>query len=172
MRKILISAIAGAAIAVVPAMAAKPASHPTKSDHATQQDHPAKAKGRCKAKHVVGFNASGSLIASNLTQTQGQATTTDTSDDRYSGTVEVNVARTNHKAPKGDQTYTLTDGKVSFYDVNGVPVTTPAVGDTVRLHGKIGHAPKKCPGPSAVITITRVAFQQAAPATTDDTQTS
>ena len=110
----------------------------------------------CKAKHVVGFNAKGTLIASTLTQTAGADTATDTSDDRYSGTVEVNVTRTNHKAPKGDQTYTLTNGKVSFYDVNGVPVTTPVAGDTVRLHGKIGHAPKKCPGPSAVVTISRV----------------
>jgi len=173
MRKILISAVAGAALAVVPAMAAKPATAPT---HPNKPDHPAHAKGQCKAKHVVGFNAKGTLIASNLTQTAGQATTTDTSDDRYSGTVEVNVTRTNHKAPKGDQTYTLTNGKVSFYDVNGVPVTTPAVGDTVRLHGKIGHAPKKCPGPSAVVTISRVSFEQAtppaAPTTPDDTQTS
>jgi hypothetical protein len=153
MRKILLSAVAGAALAVVPAIAAKPATPPT---------HPEHAKGRCKPKHVVGFNAKGTLIASNLTQTQGQGTPTDTSDDRYSGTVEVNVTNANHKAPKGDQTYTLTDGKVSFYSVNNVPVTTPAVGDIVHVHGKIGHAPKKCPGPTNVITaITSVSFTQA-----------
>jgi hypothetical protein len=156
MRKILLSAVAGAALAVVPAIAAKPTTTPN------HPEHPAKAKGRCKPKHVVGFNAKGTLIASNLTQTQGVATTTDTSDDRYSGTVEVNVTHANHKAPTGDQTYTLTDAKVSFYnDVNGVPVTTPAVGDIVHVHGKIGHAPKKCPGPSNVITaITSVSFEQ------------
>src|SRR5690348_7677554 len=98
MRKILLSAVAGAALAVVPAIAAKPTTP-------THPEHPAKAKGRCKPKHIVGFNAKGTLIASNLTQTQGQATPTDTSDDRYSGTVEVNVTSANHKAPKGDQTY-------------------------------------------------------------------
>jgi hypothetical protein len=158
MRKILISAVAAAAMAVVPALAAKPATAPTHPNH---PDHP--AKGVCKPKHVVGFNAKGTLIASNLTQTQGTATTTDTSDDRYSGTVEVNVTKANHKAPTGDQTYTLTDGKVSFYnDTNGAPVTTPAAGDIVHVHGKIGHAPKKCPGPTNVITaITRVSFEQA-----------
>ena len=165
MRKILISAVAGAALAVVPAMAAKPTTAPT---HPNKPDHPAHAKGMCKAKHVVGFNAKGTLIASTLTQDAGATT--------YSGTVEVDVTRTNHKAPKGDQTYTLTNAKVSFYDVNGVPVTTPAAGDIVRLHGKIGHVPKKCPGPTAVVTITRVSFEQAtppaAPTTTDDTQTS
>jgi hypothetical protein len=160
MRKILISAVAVVGMAVVPALAAKPATAPT---HPTKPDHPAHAKGMCKPKHVVGFNAKGTLIASNLTQTQGTATTTDTSDDRYSGTVEVNVTKANHKAPTGDQTYTLTDAKVSFYnDINGNPVTTPAAGDIVHVHGKIGHAPKKCPGPTNVITaITRVSFEQA-----------
>jgi hypothetical protein len=157
MRKILISAVAGAAIAVVPAMAAKPTSQPT------HPNHPAKANGRCKPKHVVGFNATGKLIAATLTQTAGQGTT-DTSDDRYSGTVEVNVSRANHKAPTGDQTYTLSNSKVSFYDVNGAPVTQPVAGDTVRVHGKIGHAPKKCAGPSNVVTsITSVSFKQATP---------
>jgi hypothetical protein len=168
MRKIILTAAAGAALAVAPAIAAKPAhpAHPAKPNHPT-----AKAKGRCKPKHVVGFNATGTLIASSLTQTQGQATTTDTSDDRYSGTVEVNVAHANHKAPTGDQTYTLTDAKVSFYnDANGQPVTTPVAGDTVHVHGRIGHAPKKCPGPTNVITtIKSVSFTQAAPAQTTDT---
>jgi hypothetical protein len=159
MRKILISAVAGAALAVVPAIAAKPTSLPT------HPQHPAKANGRCKAKHDVGFNAKGTLIASSLTQSQG-LDTTDTSDDRYTGTVEVDVTHANHKAPTGDQTYTLADARVSFYDdTNGQPVTTPAPGDIVHVHGKIGHAPKKCPGPTNVITaITRVSFTQAQPA--------
>lgn len=157
MRKILLSAVAGAALAVVPAIAAKPTTTPN------HPEHPAKAKGRCKPKHDVGFNAKGILVASSLTQSQGLDTPTDTSDDRYDGTVEVNVTNANHKAPKGDQTYTLTDAKVSFYnDTNGNPVTTPVAGDIVHVHGKIGHAPKKCPGPTNVITaITRVSFTQA-----------
>jgi hypothetical protein len=157
MRKILISAVAAAAMAVVPALAAKPATTPT------HPSHPATGKGQCKAKHVVGFNAKGTLIASNLTQDAGATT--------YSGTVEVNVTKANHKAGTGDQTYTLDHAKVSFYnDTNGQPVTTPAVGDIVHVHGKIGHAPKKCPGPSNVITaITRVSFTQAQPTTTAPT---
>jgi hypothetical protein len=152
MRKILISAVAVAAMAVVPALAAKPATAPT---HPAKPDHPAHAKGMCKPKHVVGFNAKGTVLASNLTQDAGAST--------YSGTVRVNVTKANHKAPTGDQTYTLNHAKVSFYnDTNGQPVTTPAVGDIVHVHGKIGHAPKKCQGPTNVITaITRVSFEQA-----------
>jgi hypothetical protein len=161
MRKILISAVAASAMAVVPALAAKPATAPTPN----KPDHP--AKGMCKPKHVAGFNAKGTLIAANLTQSAGQGTT-DTSDDRYNGTVEVNVTKANHKAATGDQTYTLANSKVSFYnDTNGQPVTTPVLGDTVHVHGKIGHAPKKCPGPTNVITaITRVSFTQAVQPTT------
>ena len=30
----------------------------------------------------------------------------------------VNVTRANHKAPKGEQTFTLTNGKAAFYDAN------------------------------------------------------
>ena len=160
MRKILITAAAGAALAITPALAAKPAAKP---DHPTHPATPAK----CKI-NTVGYNAKGTLIAQTLTQTQGQATPTDTSDDRYSGTVEVNVTKANHKAPTGDQTYTLTDAKVSFYDANNDGTADqPVAGDTVHVHGKIGHAPKKCPGPSNVITATtRVSFTQAVAPTT------
>jgi hypothetical protein len=149
MRKILISAVAGAAIAVVPAMAAKPATHPAKPDHPTH------AKGMCKPKHVVGFNAKGTFVEWNATQDAGATT--------YSGTITVNVTKANHKAPTGQQTYTLNHSKVSFYnDTNGNPVTTPGAGDIVHIHGKIGHPPKKCPGPTNVVTaITRVSFTQA-----------
>jgi hypothetical protein len=137
-------------MAVVPALAAKPATAPTHPNH---PDHP--AKGVCKPKHVVGFNAKGTFMASSLTQDAGATT--------YTGTVEVNVTKANHKAPTGVQTYTLNHAKVSFYnDTNGQPVTTPTVGDIVHVHGKIGHAPKKCTGPTNVITaITRVSFEQA-----------
>ena len=151
MRKILISAVAGAALAVVPAMASKPATTPT------HPDHPAKAKGRCKLHHVVGFNAKGTLKAGGyaLTQDAGQTT--------YSGTLEVIVTKANHHAGTGDVTYNVSHAKVSFYSVNGTPVTTPATGDIVHIHGTIGHAPKKC-GSTWVPTVTRVSFTQAPPA--------
>jgi hypothetical protein len=157
MRKILITAVAGAALAVAPALAAKPAAKP---EH---PPHPAK----CKI-NSVGYNAKGLLVgdSSGLTQTKGADTPTDKSDDRYSGDITVNVTRANHKAPKGEQTFTLADAKVSFYDAANDGTDDPAIaGDTVRLHGKLTKYKKKCPGASTVITVKSVSFEQAAPTT-------
>jgi len=156
MRKILITAIAGAALAVTPALAAKPADKPA------HPPHPAK----CKI-NSVGYNAKGTLDAvPTLTQTKGADTPTDKSDDRWSGDIQVTVTKANHKAPKGSQTFTLTDARVSFYDAASDGTDdAPAVGDTVRLHGKLTKYKKKCPGASTVITVKRVSFEQAAPTT-------
>jgi hypothetical protein len=157
MRKILITAAAGAALAITPALASKPAEKP---DHPTKPPHPAK----CKIL-TVGYNAKGTLVEQSLTQTKGADTTTDTSDDRWSGDVTVNVTKANHKAPKGEVTYTLTDAKVSWYDAakDGTP-DTPVAGDTVRIHGKITKNKKKCEGPTWTYKVRSVAFEQAAPA--------
>jgi hypothetical protein len=159
MRKILISAVAGAALAVVPAMAAKPTSQPT---HPTHPPHPAK----CKI-NSVGYNAKGTLDVGGyaLTQTKGADTPTNKSDDRYSGTLTVTVTRVNHKGLKGSQTFTLTDARVHFYDANndGTDDIPPADGSTVRLHGKVTKYKKKCTSDTTVITVKNVSFQQAAP---------
>jgi hypothetical protein len=157
MRKIITIAVTGAALAVVPALAAKPA---TKPAHPAKPPHPAK----CKI-NSVGYNAKGTLDAvPTLTQTKGADTPTDKSDDRYSGTVTVTVTKANHKAPKGSQTFTLTDARVSFYDAaNDGTADAPAVGDTVRLHGKVTKYKKKCTQDTTVITVKRVSFKQAAP---------
>lgn len=142
MRKILLSAIAGAAVAVVPALADKP-SHPP---------HPPKP-AKCKVRNV-GYEARGTLVSQNLTQTQGAGTPTK-SDDRWSGTIEVNVTRASHKAPTGDQTFTVTNIRVRWSK------TTPAAGDRVVLHGKITALGKKCDqtGFTPTITIKRVEFK-------------
>jgi hypothetical protein len=150
MRKILITAVAGAALAVAPALAAKPASKP---EH---PPHPAK----CKI-NSVGYNAKGTLVSHTLTQTKGADTATDPSDDRWSGDIVVNVTRANHKAPTGQQTFTVTDIRVNWGDTAGAP----AAGDTVRLHGKLTKIKKKCEGPSTVITVKHVGFEKAAPTT-------
>jgi len=151
MRQILISASIAAALAITPALAAKP-------DHPTKPPHPAK----CKI-NTVGYNAKGTLVTNGLTQSKGADTPTDKSDDRYSGDLTVNVTRANHKGLKGEQTLTLTDAKVSFYDAaNDGTDDAPAAGDTVRLHGKVTKYKKKCPGPDTVVTVKRVSFQQAA----------
>jgi hypothetical protein len=101
MRNILITAAAGAALAITPALAAKPADKP---DHPTHPPKPAK----CKIL-TVGYNAKGSLVSlgSNWEQTAGADTPTDKSDDRWSGDLTVSVTKVNHKVPKGDVTYTL-----------------------------------------------------------------
>jgi hypothetical protein len=155
MRKILITAAAGAALAVAPALAAKPAEKPA------HPPHPAK----CKI-NSVGYKAKGLLVSQTLTQTKGADTPTDKSDDRWSGPLTVDVKKANHKAPKGVQTLTLTDAKVSWYDANhDGTADTPAAGDTVRLHGKLTKYKKKCTQDTPVITVKRVSFKQAAPTT-------
>jgi hypothetical protein len=153
MRKILITAAAGAALAITPALAAKPAAKP---DHPTHPPHPAK----CKI-NSVGYNAKGTFVSSTLAQSKGADTPTDPSDDRWSGDLVVNVTKANHKAKTGEQTFTVTDIKVNWGDTAG----TPAAGDTVHVHGKITKYKHKCPGADTVITVKSVSFAKAAPTT-------
>ncbi len=93
--------------------------------------------------HSVGYNASGTLVNASLTAEE---------HGRYSGTLEVNVARANHQAPTGNQTFTLAAAKVKFH--HGVNPTTPAPGSRVRLHGKITKLSKHCPSDGFTPTIT------------------
>ena len=79
-----------------------------------------------------GFKASGKLIVATLTA-EGHG--------RYSGTIEINVTKVNHRAPKGDQTYTLSHARVKFH--HGVSATEPAAGSRVKLSGKITELPNK-----------------------------
>jgi len=139
---------------VAPAQADKP-------DQAPKADKPAKsanaAKGKC-APRSVGFNASGSLVTAALTAGE---------DGRYSGTISVTVTRANHGAPKGEQTYTLTDARVKFRD--GVDAAAPAVGSRVKISGKITKLAKKCPteGFEPTVTVKRVDFKAAKTAATE-----
>src|SRR5262245_28478285 len=107
MNKIMITAVAAAALAITPAFASKPATHP---------NHPT-TPAKCKI-NTVGYNAKGTLVSQSLTQTKGAETPTDKSDDRWSGNLTVNVTTVNHKAPKGNVNYTLTDAKVALSDAN------------------------------------------------------
>jgi hypothetical protein len=158
MRKILITAAAGAALAITPALAAKPASKP---------EHPPKP-AKCKV-HSVGYNAKGTLESQSLTQTAGVGTATK-SDDRWSGTVTVNVTKANHKGLTGPgQAFTLDNAKVRWYDAdhNGT-ADTPASGDRVGLHGKVTKLGKKCDqtGFTATVTVKKVDFKKAKTAPT------
>ena len=149
MRKIFICTVALVAAFVVPASA-----HDSK---------PAKAKS-CTP-HKIGYNASGTLVSQALTQSRG-ADTAERGDDRYSGTLTVNVRKANHRAPRGEQTYTVENARVKFYDAdrNNIP-DVPKAGDRVKLHGKITTLRKKCDrtGFTATVTLKKIQFK-AAPA--------
>ncbi len=101
--------------------------------------------------HSVGYNASGPLVNASLTAEE---------HGRYSGTLEVNVAKANHHASTGDQTFTLTAAKVKFH--HGVDPTAPAPGSRVKLHGKITALSKHCPsnGFTPTITVKKVDISQ------------
>jgi hypothetical protein len=135
MRRILAPAIlAAAAIGAAPAQA-----HPPK---------PKPKPDRCKG-HLVGFDARGTLVSHTLTQTAGAATA-GLADDRYNGTITIEVKRANHRAPTGVQTYTLDGDRVRF------GTAAPAAGDRVKLHGKL--ARKGCAG---TLDVRRVTFKGA-----------
>jgi hypothetical protein len=91
-------------------------------------------------------------------------------DDRYSGNVVVDVKKANHGAPKGQQTFTLTDAKVKFH----VPDRTNdgkrnladlLAGDRVNLHGKITKLRHGCSttGFTPTITVKKVDFNKPKP---------
>jgi hypothetical protein len=127
--------------------------HPPKP----KPDHKAQAHN-CKPRSI-GLHASGTLVSQTLTQTAGMSTTT-RRDDRYSGTLTVQVARANHRAPTGAQTYTLDNDRVHF---DGG--AAPKAGDRVKLYGKLTRARKGCAEPATpAVDLRRVRFKTTAPA--------
>ncbi len=151
MRKALLFATVISVAVMVPAQAKGP-----KPDH---PQHPPKSQ-KCKP-HESGYNASGTLVTASLTQTAGAATPK-RGDDRYSGSVTVDVSKANHHGTTGAQTYTLVDVRVRFYDRNHDHVPDqPQPGDRVRLKGKITLLSKKCnsSGFTSTITIRKVEFK-------------
>jgi hypothetical protein len=126
MNKILVTAAIAACALAVPAYAGanKPPGH-GKSQEAHGKSH------KCKP-HSVGYVVGGTLVTDALTQSAGQATPTDPSDDRYSGTVTLTVTHTNHWARTltGQQTLTFTNVRVTFGD--GVAQPPAAAASTLR----------------------------------------
>ena len=156
MKKLATIAVLATGALVLPAQAKPP--HPTHPKHPA---HP----NRC-AVHKVGYHARGTLVSQSLTQTQGAATATKR-DDRYSGSLTVNVKKANHGAPTGNQTFNLTDAKVKFHvaDRNNDGKRTLAdvsVGDRVTLHGRITHLARRCDhtGFTPAITVSKVDFNK------------
>jgi hypothetical protein len=135
--------------------------------HGKSQDVHGKSH-KCKA-HSVGYVVGGTLVTDGLTQSAGQDTPNDASDDRYSGTVTLTVTHTNHWARKltGQQTLTLTNVRVTLGDGVTQP---PAPGSTVHVIGKVTAVAKKCKDQSAagVVTFKKVVF--ALPSSDDSEQ--
>ena len=153
MKKLLIATAAIAAIVAVPAQA-----------------KPGKAKNCAKPTKSVGYNASGTFVSGTWTQVAGADTPDDTSDDRYDGTVTVNVTKVNHKGEKGEQTYTLDNDRLTFSDTNGDGTADqPVAGDPVKVHGKITKLKKKCTVSGFEPTVDARKVQFKAPKT-EDTQ--
>jgi hypothetical protein len=142
MTRILILAVLAFA-----ATAAGAQAHPPKPHHDTAN--------HCKPQ-AVGFHASGTLVSQALTQTAGADTSTKR-DDRYSGTVTVDVKRANHRAPAGVQTYTLDNDRVHFsHDA------APKAGDRVKLYGKLTRARHGCAEPATpTVDVRRLRFKAA-----------
>ena len=153
----------GALTIPVGAAAKKPDDPGAKGKTKAQQKQSAhkNTEKKCKIKKV-GYNASGTLTNYGLTQSQGTATPADTSDDRYSGTIGVDLKKANHKSPKGPQTLTVTDIKVHFGDGVTQP---PAAGSRVGLHGKVTKRNKKCTDQSGTGVVTLRKIDIKAPAT-------
>jgi hypothetical protein len=147
MRRIALCTVALVAAFVVPADAKAP--KPAKPDDCTARS--------------VGYNAKGTLVNQTLTQTAG-IDTAERGDDRYSGTVTADVNKANHHAPGGEQTYTLENARVHFYDAdhNGV-ADTPKSGDRVKVTGKITRLRKHCDttGFTPTVTVRKIDFKPA-----------
>jgi hypothetical protein len=128
----------GALVIAVPAAAKTHPAHPA---------HPATHSGKahkCTA-HKVAYIVFGNFVSWSVTAT---------GNGRYSGTITLDVKRTNHHA-KGDKgatnkTYSLNDTRVRFGD----GANPPAAGDLVKLIGKITVVGKKCSDQTAAGTIT------------------
>jgi hypothetical protein len=100
----------------------------------------------------VGFDARGTFVSGSLSQTKG-ADTAKRGDDRYSGSIVVDVKKANHGAPKGEQAYTVTNARVRFHPSKD---TEPSAGDRVKLSGKLTKVRgKKCANPGVSATTVR-----------------
>jgi hypothetical protein len=154
MKKLIAIAVLAGGALVVPAQAKPP--HPSHPSHAS---HPS----RC-APHAIGWNARGTLIGDSLTQTQGAATA---GDDRYSGTLSVDIRRANHRAPTGSQAFTLIDARLRFHvpDRNSDGrrnLVDVRPGDRVALHGRITVLRHGCGaiGFTPTVTVRKVDFDK------------
>ena len=127
---------------------------------------PATAGAKPKCPRNAPYVATGTLTtAPTLTQVAGTSTPTDSTDDRYSGTLTVKVTNARRPGKK-------TKGTTATYTVSKIRLAkgasaTPAAGTKVRLFGKITKSGRKCAKPTpgtGVVTIKRAVIKAPAPA--------
>ena len=138
MRKLIVgTAVLATAVAVAPAAAKKPDTTKTPSPYCIPDK--------------VGYKAKGTLVSHTLTQTAG----TDTekkSDDRWSGDITVNLTRANHRAPTGEQEFTVENVRLKVRP----KTATPAAGAKVHLFGKRTRFGKLCTASEDSIKIRKI----------------
>jgi hypothetical protein len=128
-------AVAGALAVAVPAIA-----QADKGGNQGNKTHPAQSH-KCMP-HNSAYVESGTIDATT-------ASTLTSSNGTWTGTLVVDVTRTNHaaRADKGKTvTYTFTSSNVRVRFGHGV--TALAGGERVKLIGKLATVAKKCPAPS------------------------
>jgi hypothetical protein len=135
-----LAAAAGALAIAVPA-----AAHPGPGNHPSKPDHPSTSH-KCMA-HNVAYVESGTIDATTL------STLAKNSDGTWTGTLAVDVTRTNHAARKDNGTivtpmFTNATLHVNFADT----ATGFTSGERVKLIGKLATVAKKCPPPSTPAT--------------------
>lgn len=138
--------LAAAALAATVSFAGVASAHEGKAKDGSGTSKPCKTSPKVKGK---GYEVQGRFAWADLEQVAG-ASTTRTNDDRYSGTVVVDVLKGNKRGRR--------DVGLSSYSVTGVRVigaaadgTLPAEGTRVQLVGKqlVGKQARNCaPGPT------------------------
>jgi hypothetical protein len=134
--------------------------HPSHPGHPHHPDHPGRPGNVHKCvPHGVAYIARGTLVSQTLSENP---------DGTYSGTVTVDVTRTNRHAASDrgtTQTYTLTGARVKLViaDINNdgsIGLDDLQAGDRVKLIGAITTLAKRCnqDGFTATTTIRRIVF--------------
>ncbi|MEA2220827.1 MAG: hypothetical protein QOJ35_3453 [Solirubrobacteraceae bacterium] len=175
MKKLVMVATLAALAATVPAQANKGADRAggPSADRGQARDQGAQARAgkgdrgsarsrRCTPRRA-GYVAAGLYVSSALQQVAGADTPTPR-DDRYDGTLVVDVKRGNHaaSADEGTQkTYALAGVRVRFADRNDDGTRDqPVAGDRVKLDGKLTKLRGGCDASAfePQLTIARVQF--------------
>jgi hypothetical protein len=155
MKRIVTVVALSALAAAVPAQA-RPGDSGARADRAPSQERGDKAKAkaskgssksrRCKPRRVA-YVAHGLYVSSELTQVAG-ADTPALRDDRWDGTIVVDVKRTNKmgRADKGTQkTYTVAGLRIRFADRDDDGTRDqPVAGDRVKVAGKVTQLRRGC----------------------------